>query len=273
MASSLEELLSQIQKLQQGAPYDAGLATALQNAQYQMSDLDRSYTMGRSDVEKGYESGVRDLGLQRETNVKNTMGTYADRGTLHSGIHATAQGEVEQDYQRGLTGAVERKLGGFRSLDEARRQEESGIQGMLVGAQQDYTGRQAQAAQADAAMKAQREAQDAANRQAQVAAAQNAAMLRAIAAASGGGAGGGSSPAEGPRTTKVNSGMVGDAQFTAMHPEDYDFKVAVIRKMYGDPAARDWMQNNQRYGGLTTEQRAFMTPQQRQRQMVARRNV
>lgn len=293
MASSLEALLKQIQKLQQGAPYDAGLATALQNAQYQMSDLDRSYTMGRSDVEKGYETGVRDLGIQRERNVKNTMGTFADRGTLHSGIHASAQGDVESDYQQGLTDAVERRLSGFRALDEARRESESGVQNMLVGAQQDYSRRQAEAAQAAAALKAQREAQEAENARAAAAAAQNAAMLRAIAAASGGGGGGGSgsggggvnrytgstggsrAPGTGEILVKERGNNILMHKPGLAHAKSFDQKFNEALMAYGPAGGRAMLadiyikQGINRKGGLTAQQRALLTPAQR-RQMAAR---
>ena len=277
MASSLDALLGQLKKLQQGAPYDASLATAIQNAQRQAADIDRSYTMGRSDIEKGHGDITRDLGVQRGTNVKNTMGKFADTGLLHSGIHATAQGDVESDYQRGMTEAAERRLSGFRGLDEARRASESGIQDMLVGAQQDYTRRQAESQQAQAAEKAQAAWQQQQNALAQQAAAQQAAMLRAIAAATGGGGGGyggGGMPPPPPDPTKflMNSGMTGNGQYVATRPDVYDYTSAQIRKIHGDDAARKWMSSHQRVGGLTPIQRAFLSPAQRRNMMNARRN-
>lgn len=268
MASSLEALLGQIRKLQQGAPYDPSLATALQNAQYQMSDLDRSYDKGRQSVQSMYDEGVRNLGQQRDTNVKNTMGLFADRGTLHSGIHANAQGEVEQDYQTGLTDAAQRRLAGFTSLDEGRRSAESGIQQMLVGAQEDYSRRQAEAAQARANQQAQREA--AAAQAAQQAAMQRQ-MIAAINAQNTGGGGGVPTAPAGPRTGRADAGMMGST-FTVMHPEDFDTGFENAMRAYGTAGGLNWIQNHQRYGGYTEEQRKLMSAAQRRTRMVSRRN-
>lgn len=265
MASSLEALLGQIRKLQQGNPYDSGLANALQQAQYQMSDLDRMYAKGRGEIQSGYDTETRTLGKQRDAAVENTEDSFADRGTLFSGIHAAEQGKVQEGYQSGMTNAAQRRLGSLNQLDENRLGSENAIQAMLRGAQGDYTNRQQQSARDAAALQAQREAV------AQQAAQQAALQRQMIAAMNsmGGGIGGTPAVGTGPRTGLVDAGMMG-SQYQVMDPQSYD---AYFNALKNDPvAAQKFLTENQRYGGQTLEQRQYMTAAQRRLSMTSRRN-
>ena len=188
MASSLNTLLQRLAKMQQGAPYDKGLATAIQNAQYQMSDLDRQYTRGQQGIQSGYSNAATELAKQRDLEKTATQNKFADQGMGFSGIHAAQQGRVEEGYQSGLAGAVQRRLEQLNTLGETKRGAESGIQNMLVNAQGEYTSRRAQEAQAQAAAKAQAAAQAEQNR---LLAAQTAAMQNMGGQSYFGGGGGG----------------------------------------------------------------------------------
>jgi hypothetical protein len=264
MASSLERLLAQFKKLQQGSPHDAGLSSAMQSAQFQLSDLDRSYTKGRGEVQSTYDNLVRELGKQRETGVQNTMGRFADSGLLHSGIHATEQGKVEEGYQGGLTDAAQRRLSGFNQLDESRRQGESGIQQMLTGAQQDYARRQQEAAQSRAELQAQREAQAEQSRQA---AAQHAQMMAAVNSGGGGGGGGGG----GVR------GMPQDPQKAAwarlaQQAQDWDKGWWDAVAAYGTQGGLQYIktEGKRRPGGITAELAKWQKEQQRKQNQANR---
>lgn len=277
MASSLDTLLEQIRQLQQGNPYDSGLATALQQAQYQMSDLDRSYTRGVQDVESGHEQTTRQLGKDRDRGWEVNEGKFADSGLLHSGIFAGQQGKVGEAYETGLGSAVQRRLEGLNSMAENKRQGESGIQSMLVGAQSDYTARQEAAARARAEAQAAKEAQDRQNALAQQAAAQQQALMQQMIAAQnsaqygGGGAYGGGGQAAPEMQMTRDAGMMGGA-VPVMDDGQFDFWFNVMRQTQGDDAAAYWGANNNRYSGYTLEQRQLMDPNQRRQAMVARRN-
>lgn len=271
MASqSLEALLNQIRQLQQGAPYDAQLGSALQNAQYRMSDLDRQYDKSYQSLQSSHQNTERELGKQKEQGLATNADRYADSGMLHSGIFAGAQGKIGEQYQSALQNAIQRKLAGENELTEYRRSGESEIQNMLQGVQSDYARRQQEAAQNQALLQAQRQAQEQQNALAAQQAAQNQAILRAMQGEANASGGGGGAPGAAPSPYAGYTGSTGGSrapgtgELIQHDPSTYDQGFWAAAQAYGPAGGYDWLTKNSRPGGYTQDQVSFLNNYRRQ---------
>lgn len=174
--------------------FDPSLAAAVNNARLGLADINRSYGRGVEEAGIGYDETARQLLKSRDENLKNNTGQFAGQGILKSGIFATEQGKVGENYQQGVTQAAQRKTSALQELANSRLAGYNELQRMLRTEQGSALNRAAAKRQEEANRKLEayyRGVQQQMAQQALAVQKQQLAQQKALAGRSGGGGGGG----------------------------------------------------------------------------------
>jgi hypothetical protein len=145
--SPLAQLINQMQgKLGSVSGYDPQLAASIQQALYQKSDLDRGHSSATNEAKIGYDELAQALQEQKVRGYETNEGNFSGNGLLRSGIFATEQGKVGEEYQKGIVGAAQRRQQMIQQATDARLSGYNQISSMLAGAQGSAAQRAADAA-------------------------------------------------------------------------------------------------------------------------------
>lgn len=134
--SPLAQLLAQLQgQMGSVSNFDPLYAAAIKRALLSKSDLDRGYSTAAEEAKIGFDEARQMLQQQKVLGYENNEGNFSGNGLLRSGIFASEQGKVGENFQKGLTSAAQRRTSTINSAADARLSGYNQIQAGLEDAQ------------------------------------------------------------------------------------------------------------------------------------------
>ncbi len=142
------------------------------------SELGSEEELGRRRLEEEYGERTRGLGRSREEALRSLAESMAERGLLRSGIYVGEQGEIGEQYQRGLGELAGMRSRGLEDMARQFAQARSGLEEERTGMERQRAAYESQESLSEAQEEAERQAIQEAN------ARQNA-LLRQVAGLQG----------------------------------------------------------------------------------------